>query len=97
MIGDTVMVRSRDAGVFYGTLVREKKDTVVLVKARRVWYWKGAATLSELATDGPGDPKGCKFPAATQGEHVILGVCEILPVTDLALSVLNSVPIWSEK
>ena len=91
-----VMVRSRDAGVFYGKLVNVEGTTAVLKKARRVWYWAGAATLSELATKGPAKPDECKFPAPTKGKHAIFGVCEIISVTPEALRTLDSVPIWTE-
>ena len=93
----TVMVRSRDAGVFYGKLESRDGDTVTLKKARRVWYWKGASTLSELATEGTSDPAGCKFPAPTEGAHVIIGACEVLPVTARALEALDAVPVWTSR
>ena len=96
MIPDVVMIRSRDAGVFYGHLIDHQGDTVVLTDARRVWYWNGAATLSELATEGP-QKSGSKFPAVTEGEHTILGVCEIIQVTPRALKRLNEVPVWTER
>ena len=62
---EVVMVRSRDAGVFYGHLEKRTGDEVHLTNARRVYYWDGAATLSELATKGTSKPKQCKFPAPT--------------------------------
>lgn len=98
-LSDFVIVRSRDAGVFFGKPVETDlvNGTVVLAAARRVWYWSGAATLSELANKGPGKPKACKFPATTEGLHTVLGVCEIIPVTEAALAVLESVPVWSEN
>jgi len=92
-----VMVRSANAGVFYGKLISRDGDVITLKRARRVWYWKGAATLSELATEGTISPRECKFPAPTEGEHVIFDVAEIIPVTDRALSSLDSVPVWTES
>lgn len=92
---EVVMVRSADAGVFYGNLVKREGDEVTLTNARRVYYWNGAATLSELATKGTSRPKDCKFPAPTAGEHLILGVCEVIPITTEALASLNMVPEWS--
>jgi hypothetical protein len=89
------MVRSGQAGVFYGRLVSRKGDEVTLTHARRCWYWDGAATLSELATKGPSKPQNCKFPAPTTGTHVILGVCEVIPVTPEALAALDAVPVWT--
>ena len=91
-----VMVRSRDAGVFYGKLVNVEDGTAILKKARRVWYWAGAATLSELATKGTAKPDECKFPAPTKGRHAVFGVCEVISVTPEALRSLDSVPIWTE-
>ena len=94
---DVVMVRSANAGVFYGNLVNRDGDEVTLTNARRCWYWDGASTLSELATKGPGKPKTCKFPAPTEGEHVVLGVCEVLPVTAQAQKALDAVPVWTQQ
>ena len=97
MPAKTVLVRSRDAGVLFGQLVDADTDhaVVTLKNARRAWYWDGAATLSELATKGTTNPKGCKFPAPTTGEHVVLGVCEIIEVTPEALKTLEAVPEWT--
>jgi len=92
-----VIVRSRDAGVFYGRLEALDGDTVQLTEARRCWYWDGAATLSELATEGTSKPKQCKFPAPTEGTHVVLGVCEVIHVTERAHESLESVPVWSGR
>lgn len=94
---DVVMIRSRDAGCFFGNLIAKDGNEVTLRNARRVWYWNGAATLSDLATEGTSKPRECKFPAPTEGEHVILGVCEIIPVTKRALRSLNAVSAWDVK
>ena len=90
-----VMVRSTNAGVFYGKVVSRDEDTVVLKDSRRVWYWAGAATLSELANRGTSKPEECKFPAPIQGEHTVLGVCEIIEMTPKAVASLDAVPVWS--
>ncbi len=92
-----VMVRSRDAGAFFGEFVSRDGDVVTLKNARRVWYWDGASTLSELATEGTSKPKTCKFPAPTEGKHIVLGVCEVLPVTARAIESLDAVPAWTSK
>ena len=96
-MSEKVIVRSTNAGVFYGELVSRDGDTVTLRNARRTWYWSGAATLSELATKGPGKPDQCKFPAPTVGEHVVLGVCEIIPTTEEARTAIEAVPVWTVR
>lgn len=93
--GNRVMVRSRDAGVFAGVLVGRTDDTVVLEDARRIWYWAGAASLSELATRGTSKPGQCKFPAAVP-EVTVLGVCEIIPMTVEAVKSIQAVKVWTE-
>lgn len=54
---DAVIVRTFSAGVHYGHLVDQSEDgkRVMLIGARRVWYWKGANTLHEVAVNGVAD------------------------------------------
>ncbi len=47
-----VVVRTYSAGVHVGTLVSRKGREVTLKAARRVWRWRGANTLHELAQRG---------------------------------------------
>lgn len=93
----TVIVRAA-AGVFYGRLSSfdPATTTAVMDHARRVWYWDGAASLSELSLLGPSRAANCKFPAPTEGEHILCGVTEIIPVTREALERLDAVAIWTE-
>jgi len=92
-----VVVRAVNAGVFYGKLdSKEITDGVVGVKltnARRIWFWSGAASLSQLAKEGVKNPGNCKFSVKTD-EHYVFGVCEIIPVTPEALKILDNVPDW---
>lgn len=97
IIGDKVMVRSSEAGVFVGRLVTGNMDTgvVVLRNTTRIWYWSGAASLSELALWGPAYPDECKFPDDIKGNHIIAGVIEVIPVTNQAWKSIKSVPRWA--
>ena len=88
-----VIVRSRYAGAFAGKLVSKTGDEVILDQCRRLWYWAGAASLSQLAIDGTKLPKECKFPPATNG-HTILGVIEIIPGTEAAQTSIDGVVPW---
>ncbi len=65
------IVRTYSAGVFLGLVVSRKGQEVKLKDARRLWYWDGAASLSQLATTGTVKPSLCKFPAPVS-ENVIL-------------------------
>jgi len=88
------IVRSTNAGVFCGEIVERNADSVVMKDARRLWYWSGAASLSELAVKGVANPNDCKFPCAVARVE-LLGVCEILDMTDEAWQSVQSVKEWS--
>lgn len=47
-----VIVRCENAGVFAGYLESREGREVTLLKARRIWYWDGAASLSQLISNG---------------------------------------------
>ena len=91
--GDYVVVRSKDAGVFAGTFVSREDDVVVLRDARRIWYWEGAASLSQLAMEGTSKPDECKFPREVD-EVTLLGVIEILATTEEARKSIAGVRVW---
>ena len=90
-----VIVRTFSAGVFAGTLVSRKGKEVQLSDARRLWYWAGAASLSQLAVDGTSKPTQCKFPVAVP-EITLTEAIEILTVTPKAKASIGRVPVWQE-
>lgn len=91
--GKYVIVRTYSAGVFAGNLKSKKGKEVVLNNARRLWYWKGAASLSQLAVDGVKYPAECKFPAAVKQVELTEAI-EILDVTPQARKIIEAVPVW---
>jgi hypothetical protein len=90
-----VIVRTQSAGVFAGELESREGQEVVLLNARRLWYWAGAASLSQLAMTGTSKPKDCKFPTAVDRVE-LLQVIEILDVTTTARKSIEGVPVWQE-
>lgn len=88
------IVRSQAAGVFCGVIKSRKGSEVVMTDARRLWYWSGAASLSQLAVSGTSKPNECKFPVAVP-EVTLLGVIEILPVSGNAKATIDTVPVWN--
>lgn len=88
-----VIARSYKAGVFAGYLKSRKGQEVVLLDARRLWYWKGAASLSQLAVDGVSKPDECKFPTAVPKVE-LLEVIEILEVSQKAKESIMGVKVW---
>lgn len=88
-----VIVRTQSAGVFAGTLESRDGKEVVLTNARRLWYWQGAASLSQMAMTGTSKPSGCKFPPEVKRVTLIEAI-EILDVTPEAQASIASVKPW---
>ena len=92
--GKYVIVRTYSAGVFAGTLAKRDGKEVTLKNARRLWYWSGAASLSQLAMDGVAKPEECKFPCAVS-EIILTEAIEIILVSATARASIAKVPVWS--
>ena len=93
MIGKKVIIRGDRSGVFFGTLAEKNGREVKLTDCRRLWFWSGAASLSQLAVEGVKNPHNCKF-TVTVSEIVILDAIEIIPCTDKAVEVITSTYEW---
>lgn len=90
-----VIVRTYSAGVFAGELQSREGKEVTLRNARRLWYWNGAASLSQLAQTGTSKPSDCKFPCAVDSITLTEAI-EILAVTEAARASIAAVPVWQK-
>lgn len=93
MKNQKVIIRAQSAGVFYGTIESRTGDEVVMNNCRRLWYWSGAASLSQMAVEGVKNPSECKFTVVVP-QMTILGVIEILPCSVDAVKSIENVPVW---
>ncbi len=93
------LIRSYAAGVHFGYLKDEKfteaGKVVTLVNTRRIWYWDGAASLSQMALEGVNKPENCKFSVEIESNEIV-NVIETLPLTENALLNLQKVAIWKK-
>lgn len=87
------IVRTNRAGVFFARVEKLDGDTARLSDARRLWYWDGAASLSQLAQEGVKRPGNCRF-TVTVPSMVVFGVIEIIPCTAAAIESINGVKAW---
>ena len=92
-IGKKVIIRGNKSGVEFGELVAQEGQEVTLKNARRIWYWEGAASLSQLAKDGTSKPDDCKFTVFVDS-ITIFDVIEIIPCTDKAIKSIEEVKEW---
>jgi hypothetical protein len=93
-IGQYCIVRTENAGVFAAVVTAVDGDVAGLASARRIYYWQGAATLSELASRGTSKPLGCKFPAAVES-LTVRGWIELIPISEAAKATIAAVPVWT--
>ena len=89
-IGKKVLVRSYDAGVYFGTLEKIENDTCKISNVRNIWKWEGASCLSQIANDGI---KGGKVSPAVSS-MILNRVCQIIPLTEKAITNLESHKPW---
>ena len=94
LIGQYVIVRTYSAGCHAGTLVARDGREVELTGARRLWFWSGAASLSELASRGTSKPDKCKFPGSLD-RLVLTEAIEILGTTQAAQDSIGRVEPWT--
>ena len=87
------IVRCDRAGVFFARVESLDGQTAQLRDARRIWYWDGAASLSQLAMEGVKAPENCKF-TVTVPEMTVTQVIEVIPCTDEAVASVNGVGVW---
>ena len=90
------LVRTYSAGVFAGYYDRKNKGKEGTVyNARRLWYWSGASSLSQLANEGVKNPDECKFPAEVN-EIDLKEIVEVTPATEIAKQSIDNVEIWKQ-
>lgn len=92
-----VLIRSYASGVHFGFL-KEEKDLlsgkqVTLINSRRVHYWEGACSLSQLALEGTKKPDDCRI-SVTLPEITITQVIEIIPLNESSYNNLKSIEEW---
>ena len=73
-----VIVRTYSAGVHAGDLKSREGKEVVLTDAQRIWYWKGANTVHEIALRGVGS--GSKISERVP-EITLTEAIEIIPAS----------------
>lgn len=88
-----VIIRTYSAGVHAGYLKNRNGKEVELINARRLWYWSGAASLSELAVKGVKNPSDCKFPCEVS-TIVLTEAIEVIQCTEVARLSIKDVSEW---
>ena len=91
--GNYVLVRTFSAGVHAGYLSFREGKEVTLQNTRRIWSWKGAASLSQIAGTGITKIDECKIPAPIDSITLTEAI-EIIPCTETAQKIIEGAIPW---
>ena len=93
------IIRSYGAGVFLGYVAKQTSEingvNITLKQAKRIHYWDGACSLTQLAKDGTKASNNCRITEPVDSQF-IANVIEIIPVTDKASKNIDEVKIWKK-
>lgn len=87
------IVRAKDAGVFYGEIEERNHEEVTMKNVRKLWYWKGACAVEQLAMDGVKRPSECQF-TVTVPSMIIANPIQIIEATEPACKSIEAVSEW---
>lgn len=90
------IVRGDRSGVFYGEIKERNGQEVTMTNVRRLWYWDGANSISQLAKTGTVRPENCKF-TCTVDEVFVLDAIEIDKCSEQAIKSIEEVMEWTIK
>ena len=91
------IVRSYGAGVFVGYVAEKNAElngvNVILKQSKRIYYWDGACSLTQLSLEGTKAPDNCRITDSVESQF-IANVIEIIPLTKKASKNIDEVKIW---
>lgn len=80
-LGDRVLVRCRNAGIHVGTQVKRDANVLVLENANRIWRWRGAHDLNDVAMQGVNRKEYTRISRMVPSITLtVQDVCEVIPV-----------------
>ena len=89
------IIRTYSAGVFIGYIGKVDSKICTIYNSRRIWYWSGACSISQLAIEGSKDIENCKI-AITVPETTLTEVIEVVPCTNDAIVSLIGAEVWKK-
>lgn len=95
LLGNCVLVRTYSAGVHIGTLKEKDGQTVLLTNTKRIWYWDGACSLSQLSSEGSKNINNCKISVEVPN-NLIEQVIEIMSVNDEVKKQIYEAAPWKK-
>ncbi len=92
------VIRTYSAGVHIGYVSEfgtSHPQHAKLINSRRLYYWKNACSLSQVAMDGV-DPKDSKI-ALEIPEIELTDVIEVITCSEKAANFFKGAPVWKKQ
>jgi hypothetical protein len=99
-IGRVCLIRAHYAGVHIGRVSAIEGRSVSLSQGvRRLWRWRGAAELHQVASEGLPAPSSSAAPhtrlsRGSAGQVLIADACEVLVCSPEAIASFSEIPEW---
>ena len=92
LLGKKIIARIDRAGVFHGTLDHIDNDIMCLKDARRIYYWEGALSVTDMAANGL--RAGKISTPVTKVEFMTSKVVELNECSNEASSSIEAIKVW---
>ncbi len=73
--------------------LRRDGREICLTNCRRIWFWDGAASISQLAIEGSKLPENCMFTVYVK-EIIIIDAVEVILCSELGIKNIEAVKVW---
>lgn len=92
LLNKRVIARIERAGVFHGTLDYIDSEIIRLKDARRIYYWEGALSVTDMAANGL--RAGKISTPVTKVEFMTSKVVELNECSDEASISIEAIKVW---
>jgi hypothetical protein len=87
------VVRGYQSGVWAGYVKSQEGVKVIIVNARNLWYWKGAASLAQLTQEGIKNLTESKITQEVP-EFTMLDANTVIACSEVAKTNIVGAPVW---
>lgn len=87
------IVRGYQSGVWAGYVQSQEGTKVVLVNAKNIWYWKGAASLAQLSQEGLKNASESKITQEVP-EMTLLDANTVMPCSETSRQNITNCAVW---
>lgn len=94
LIGKKVIARIDRAGVFHGILTAKDAETTTMSDVRRIYYWRGALSVTDMSVTGVAEGSKVTVPAKCV-EFETAKVIELIECSAEASKSIESIKSWT--